>query len=450
MQTKKNDLILTDEINEFIKLALGKQEFTFLTGAAGTGKSTALRHLVSSLSGTKIRYVVLSPTALAAINVNGQTIHSFFKLPIGIIHQSNLRIKRESLDLYAKMDLMIIDEISMVRADLLDAVDHILRMAKRNHKPFGGVRVVAIGDLYQLSPIINKEEDEVFKTFYKTGYFFSSKVFQDLLEQNSIKTLTLTKVFRQSDDKFINILHKIRDGSYNNSDLQIINDRAGCEKTDNTIMLCSTNSIKHQQNTTRINAIKTPEFVFTAKMTDDFAKQGENNLPSPANLILKIGATVLFTKNNQTAGYYNGMIGTVESITDYKTDKPKITILSGGNSYVVEKEEWQKFAYEYNAKEDQMNKKTVGKFTQFPLDLGYAVTIHKSQGQTFEKILINLGYGAFCHGQTYVALSRCKTIEGLVLGQKIRDKDIIIDNDVQEFYESFFEKTKQKNDDDFF
>ena len=135
MQTKKNELILTDEINEFIKLALGKQEFTFLTGAAGTGKSTALRHLVSSLSGTKIRYVVLSPTALAAINVNGQTIHSFFKLPIGIIHQSNLRIKRESLDLYAKMDLMIIDEISMVRADLLDAVDHILRMAKRNHKP---------------------------------------------------------------------------------------------------------------------------------------------------------------------------------------------------------------------------------------------------------------------------------------------------------------------------
>ncbi len=439
------NIILTDQISEFVKTAVSNQPFTFLTGAAGTGKSTALRHLIKSLEGTKTRYVVLSPTALAAINISGQTIHSFFRLPIGILHKSHIKVARAALDLYAKMDLMIIDEISMVRADLLDAVDHILRMAKHNYKPFGGVKVIAIGDLYQLCPIISKDEEEMFKNFYQNGYFFNSNVYKDIVDQQLIKTLSLTKVFRQSDENFINVLHKIRDGTYNSQDLDIINARVTTKDNKNNVVLASTNVIKNQYNVAGLNAIKSKEYSFEAKRTGEFEKQNEANLPSPIKLILKVGAKVIFTKNNPSLGYYNGMIGIIENITHAEKTKPVIMVASEGKSFLIEREEWQKYNYTYDADKEQMDKKSVGRFEQFPLDLGYAVTIHKSQGQTFENILINMGYGAFCHGQTYVALSRCKTLEGLILNQKIRDRDIIVDNEVKTFYDTVLNNIDQKD-----
>ncbi len=399
------------EKNEELRNAWDFVEHTgisiFLTGKAGTGKTTFLKAVKEH--STK-RIVVVAPTGVAAINAGGVTIHSFFQLPLSpFIPESRVKSKfdygKEKRKIFRTLDLLIIDEISMVRADILDAIDSVLRRFREHNKPFGGVQLLMIGDLQQLTPVVTADEEELLKKYYETPYFFGSRALQRI----QYVTIELTKVFRQQDQKFIDILNHFREGKVTNEDFKLLNSRYlpnfKEDENSNYIKLTTHNRIADNYNNQKLAQIKNKAYTFTAETQGIFP---ETNYPADYKLTLKVGAQVMFIHNDSHGRYYNGKIGRITYI-----DENQILVLCPNETEAIEVEQnvWENTKYTLNEKTKQIEDEVVGAFRQYPLRLAWAITIHKSQGLTFEHAIIDAQL-AFASGQTYVALSRCRTLEG--------------------------------------
>lgn len=398
-------------------------------GRAGTGKSTLLRKLCDE---TKKKYVVVAPTGIAAVNVGGQTIHSFFKFKPGVIYEEAKKYgERSTNDMYKKLELLVIDEISMVRADLLDCVDIFLKKARRNDAPFGGVQVVMFGDLYQLEPIVSKDEKEMLFSRYDSAYFFSSWVFNEmfLYPKQLIEYVELKHVFRQKDIEFINLLDKIRKKEVEEYDLYKINKQyqeVVPETNDEYIYLTTRNDSADRINVTNLNIIPEDEHTFTGILEGNFP---EKVVPTPIEVKLKVGARVMLLNNDVDKRWFNGTLGAVTKI-----EKEAVFIkLDNGPEYAVTQHVWSYYKYTYDKEKQKIRKDIIGSYTQFPIKLAWAITIHKSQGQTFDKAIIWLEGRTFARGQLYVALSRCRTLEGIILSREIQEWDIIEHEQVKVF-----------------
>lgn len=403
----------------------------FLTGKAGTGKTTFLRELRNRLPK---RMIVVAPTGIAAINAEGVTIHSFFQLTFGPqipgMQQSSKKyaFRRNKLRIIRTVDLIVIDEISMVRADLLDAIDRVLRQYRDKNRPFGGVQMLFIGDMQQLAPVARDDEWQLLRPYYDTPYFFSSKA----LLQSQFVTVELKHVYRQNDPVFINLLNKVRTNTMDDEALALLNSRYvprfSPKKSDGYIRLTTHNFQADEINQRELAAINNPSFTFSAKLDGEFP---ELSYPTDKDLTLKLGAQVMFVKNdsNPAKRYFNGMIGEVVEI-----DHNKIVVLPTDADEAIEvtSEKWQNMKYELNEETKEIIEKEVGSFVQFPLKTAWAITVHKSQGLTFKHAIIDVQH-SFAHGQTYVALSRCKSLEGMVLSAPVPRHAIITDNTVEVF-----------------
>ncbi len=406
----------------------------FLTGKAGTGKTTFLHKLKNE---SLKRMVVVAPTGVAAINAKGMTIHSFFQMPFGPIvpnidkNQSsnfNRKFSKTKINIIKSMDLLVIDEISMVRADLLDGIDNTLRRFKNKNKVFGGVQLLMIGDLQQLSPVIKENEWDLLKSFYKNGFFFSSHSYQQC---NAI-TVELKHVYRQDNQKFIKILNEIRNDSLSQASANELNKRYLPDfvpnENDGYIDLTTHNNRAEKTNKIELDKLKTKKHIYTARIDGKFP---EYSYPNKEELQLKVGAQVMFVKNdsNPEKRYFNGKIGKIIFL-----DKNEVIVKCPNDAanIIVKPEIWENINYTVNKETNEILENSIGSFAQIPLRLAWAITIHKSQGLTFEKAIID-AQAAFAHGQTYVALSRCKSLEGLVLKSPIDSRQIISDSNVISF-----------------
>lgn len=397
--------------------------------------STFLRYL---LINSRKSAVVVAPTGIAAINVGGQTIHSLFGLKPEIQIPEHIKPNWKRKAFFSKLDILIIDEISMVRADVLDAIDFLLRTYRDIDYPFGAVQVIMFGDLFQLPPVVSKSEEKVFSHLYpESPYFFSSNVMKE--QGNDFIHIELSKIYRQQDEAFISVLNKIRRGGVGYRTLAPINaradDRSFNEK--DCITLTTTKDLASYINQSRLEEIKKPEFFFDATISGDF---DEKHYPTDGTLLLKEGAQVMMIKNDPDGRWVNGSIGTVMSL-----DKSEIQIKIKDNVHSVPQEKWEKIKYELTGSGStaSIDRVPVGTFVQYPLKLAWAVTIHKSQGLTFDKVIIDMGRGGFAHGQTYVALSRCKTLKGIKLSRLISPSDVIVDKRITKFFEKTLEKKQQ-------
>lgn len=407
----------------------------FLTGKAGTGKTTFLRRLQEV---SPKRMIIVAPTGVAAINAGGVTIHSFFQLAPGLFlpgkmvagrdPKSHYSFSKQKQNILRSLSLLVIDEISMVRADLLDAIDDVLRRFKDRNKPFGGVQLLLIGDLQQLAPVATETEWPLLKEFYDTPYFFSSQA----LQQTDFVCIELRHVYRQQDETFVTLLNAVRDNHLTPSIMQELNARFRPRfippADEEWITLTTHNHQATQLNTRRLAELTTPAHTFTAKVTGEFP---ETSYPTDAELTLKIGAQVMFCKNDPSSAkaFYNGRIGRVEAING-----DRVTVLCGSSRIEVGPLTWSNTRYTTDAATGTIREETIGSFTQIPLRTAWAITIHKSQGLTFDHAIINAGR-AFSHGQVYVALSRCRTLEGLILSTPITSDVITTDPDVVQFNE---------------
>lgn len=426
----KLPLTLSTEFKDVLDQMERTSDHLFITGRAGTGKSTLL-HIFRSTTQKKV--VVLAPTGIAALNVRGQTIHSFFRFPPRMLNKSEIR-KQPNASLYKSIQAIVIDEVSMVRADIMDNIDYFLRVNRGSELPFGGVQMYFFGDLFQLPPVLASQfEREYFRDHYKTPYFFSSEVITQRVL--GLKMLELHHVYRQEERRFINLLDTIRLNQIEEDDLILLNSRYQLipSETKYHITLCATNATADAINRAALQSLDTPFFNYTALITGAFDPR---LFPTDQILMLKVGAQVMFIKNDMERRYVNGTIGSVVRLDD------KIAYISILDSNSEEKEipiyqeEWEIIKYirnETNPKE--IDVEVVGTFTQFPIKLAWAITIHKSQGKTFDRVIIDLGFGAFEFGQTYVALSRCRTLDGIYLRKPIKPKDIMSDNAVEEYYD---------------
>ena len=410
----------------------------FLTGKAGTGKTTFLRTLKEHSSK---RSVIVAPTGVAAINAGGMTIHSFFQLPLSpFVPDASIKNRfdysKEKRKIMRTLDLLIIDEISMVRADLLDAIDSVLRRFREHDKPFGGVQLLMIGDLQQLTPVVTPEEEKVLQRYYDTPYFFGSKALRSI----SYVTIELTHVYRQQDSTFITLLNNIREGKATAADLQRLNERYSPafqpEADSDYIRLTTHNRMAESYNEDQLRNLPSRACSFRAETDGNFP---EYSYPADFNLTLKVGAQVMFIRNDNNGRYYNGRIGHVTYV-----DNEKILVLCPGDedAIEVEVETWENTKYTLNEKTKQIEAEVQGTFKQYPLRLAWAITIHKSQGLTFEHAIID-AQASFASGQVYVALSRCKTLEGLVLASPIGNAAIINDSRVSDYISHQTEQAEQ-------
>jgi GTPase SAR1 family protein len=405
---------LGEEFADLFKMVEASNGSFFITGKAGTGKSTFLKYFSQK---TKKKFVILAPTGIAALNVSGQTIHSFFKFPPRIITDSHIK-RIENGKIYSSIDCIIIDEASMVRADLMDGVDKFMRLNGRDSKlPFGGCQLLLFGDLFQLPPVANDSE-YIFSNYYESPYFFDAKCFKKF----NIATVELSKVYRQKEESFINILNEIRNGKISNESLDIINSRVSDEADDSIILTCN-NWHASSINKLRIEKLPGSKRVLNGEVTGELKE-----FPVEKDLELKIGAKVMVVKNHPDFLYYNGSIGLVHEI-----GKELVTVKIDNSFFGIEKHTYEKIKYEYDERHDKIFSKTVATFRQFPLKLAYALTIHKSQGQTFDNVTVDFGNGAFAHGQAYVALSRCTSLSGLKLRRPLQKTDIIVDKRINNF-----------------
>lgn len=400
----------------------------FLTGKAGTGKTTFLRTIQQR--STK-RMIVVAPTGVAAINANGVTIHSFFQLPLSpFVPESTVKPRfeysKQKRQIIRTLDLLIIDEISMVRADILDAIDSILRRFREHNKPFGGVQLLMIGDLQQLTPIVRPDEEKLLSRYYNTPYFFDSKA----LQSTQYVTIELTKVFRQQDKVFIDILNHFRDGHVSDEDFDILNKRYQPnftpDENSDYIHLTTHNRIADNINDRQLEQIKEQAYKFCARVEGQFP---ENSYPADYELTLKCGAQVMFIHNDRFERYYNGKIG---RITYIDNERIEVSCPNENEKIEVEPQTWENTRYTLNETTKQIEGEVLGTFTQYPLRLAWAITIHKSQGLTFEHAIID-AQQAFASGQVYVALSRCRTLEGLVLASTLNRNAVINDARVDSY-----------------
>lgn len=424
----KAPLTLSHEFQSVLHQLEYTNDHIFITGKAGTGKSTLLQVFRNT---TKKRVAVLAPTGIAALNVRGQTIHSFFGFPPRLINAADIE-KRKNRRIYQNIDMVIIDEISMVRADIIDNINIFLRINRGINLPFGGVQMVFFGDMFQLPPVVsNPFEKQYFATYYSSPYFFAAHVMKTV----HFIMIELFEVYRQAERRFIRLLDQIRLNEADYDDLMEINERyiSLPESKDYFITLSSRNDIANQLNNSELTLIQNRTYEFRASVTGEFNPQ---LFPTDLNLQLKVGAQVMFVKNDPQKQFVNGTIGIVAELED---NKIMVTIPdeSGSNKIIeVIKHDWEILKYEKDIDNpDKIATKVIGVFTQYPLKLAWAITIHKSQGKTFEKVIIDLGSGAFEAGQTYVALSRCKTLEGIILKKPLQQKDIIVDPRIKEYYD---------------
>lgn len=452
LMTDKQHIELNNQFLHAFSTMEETDKNAFITGRAGTGKSTLLRYFRSR---TKKNCVVLAPTGVAAVNVQGQTVHSFFHFRPDITPETVGRIRLKDKEIYKKLDVIIIDEISMVRADLLDCIDIFLRKhGRKKARPFGGIQMVFFGDLYQLPPVVTSKEKALFTGHYKSPYFFSARVFEeDLFSAMKLKRspfemefIELEKVYRQRDERFLDILNRIRNYTVTAKDIQEINRRyrrdfSGMPR-DFYISLTTTNAVAEKINMNMLSGLKEQEHSYEGIVEGDFEAR---NLPTALDLMLKKGSQVMLLNNDPRGRWINGSIGRIADIDEGENGPDILWVeLTDGEVVDVLPYQWEMFEFTYDQQAAKILSESIGSFTQYPVRLSWAVTIHKCQGMTFDRAIIDIGSGTFSHGQLYVALSRCTTLNGLVLKRPVQKHHVLLDRRVIDFLTRFqYEQAKQ-------
>lgn len=454
----KNEAVMAEECDK-LQIDLDNQEFrnvwnlvtytsrsVFMTGKAGTGKSTFLKYITEH---TRKNYVVLAPTGIAAVNVGGVTMHSFFRIPFKPLLpddpdfavdrlKQRMKYSHEHKKLIRSLELIIIDEISMVRADVIDFMDKLLRVySGRRYEPFGGKQLLLVGDIFQLEPVVTGDMRDILSRYYPNPFFFSARAFADF----PLIPIELRKIYRQTDRTFISLLDRVRVGAPSREDLDTlrahVDPAAECGDGDFVMTLASRRDMVDNINDTQLARLKTKAVTYTGEITDVFP---ESSLPAPMNLTLKVGAQVVFVRNDRERRWVNGTVGKVYSATGTRLEIE----LESGKRHVVTPEVWENMEYSYDEASHKVVEKVIGIYKQFPLRLAWALTVHKSQGLTFNKVIIDLGRGAFSSGQSYVALSRCTGLDGLTLRSPLTARDIFV-NPAITGYTRLFNNTSMIN-----